>query len=232
VNNQQQTTLLLVRHADVHNPNKILYGRLPRFKLSELGLRQAEVTAQALAEEPITTLYSSPMLRARQTARILATPHPEATLRITYLLDEVLTAWQGRLHSELHAHGFNFYANRLHPTDETIEQVWARVERFIRQARKKHPGETIVGVSHGDPIILTRAYYSGSPLTPETVRLPSIYPGNGVYPGTGSITRLTFSPGLQETYPVSLEYYDPNSQDKPWSHGWVKWTSRQPTPVE
>ncbi len=226
MDNQQQTTILLVRHANVHNPDDILYGRLPRFRLSELGVRQAEATAQALAEEPITTFYSSPRLRARQTARILATPHPEATLRITYLLDEVLTAWQGRPHSELEVHGFNYYANRLHPSDETLEQVWARVERFIKRARKKHTGETVVGISHGDPVILTRAYYSGMPLAIGSLRVPNVYPGNG------SITRLTFSADLRETYPLSLEYYDPNSQDNRWTHGWVKWASRQPMPME
>src|SRR5438874_3906508 len=74
------TTLLLMRHAEVHNPEDILYGRLPRFGLSELGKQQAEVTARALAEEPISTFYTSPQLRARQTARILAAPHPGATL--------------------------------------------------------------------------------------------------------------------------------------------------------
>src|SRR5438094_9831085 len=89
-------TLYLVRHTDVHNPRDVLYGRLPRFRLSDLGRKQAETTAQALAEEPIAAFYTSPRLRARQTTRILAMPHPDAVVHITRLLDEVLTAWQGR----------------------------------------------------------------------------------------------------------------------------------------
>ncbi len=56
----RSTTLYIVRHTDVHNPADILYGRLPRFRLSDLGLQQAERTAQVLAEEPVAAFYSSP----------------------------------------------------------------------------------------------------------------------------------------------------------------------------
>src|SRR5438552_15005831 len=137
---QGNTILHFVRHTDVHNPRDILYGRLPRFRLSDLGLKQAEATAEALAEEPIAAFYSSPRLRARQTARIIAAPHPGARVRLTRLLDEVRTSWQGRPHSELEAHRFDFYRRRLHPTDEYLEEVWARVRKFVQRVRKRHPG--------------------------------------------------------------------------------------------
>jgi broad specificity phosphatase PhoE len=211
-----RTTLLLVRHTDVHNPADVLYGRLPRYRLSDLGLKQAEVTAVALAEEPITVFYTSPRIRARQTARLLAMPHPVARVRVTKLLDEVRTTWQGRPNSELEVHNFNFYA-RLDPTDETLEDVWQRVERLVRLIRKRHAGEMVVGVSHGDPIVIARAVYSGMPLALESLRRPNLYPGKG------SITRLTFPSSLRDTYPISIEYYDPNSEGEPWSHGWVSW---------
>ncbi len=214
---QQQTTLLFIRHTDVHNPADVLYGRLPRFGLSGLGLEQAENTALVLTNEPISTFYTSPRLRARQTARIIAGQHPHARIRVTHLLDEVLTAWQGRPHSELEELGFDFYANRLHPTDETLEAVWTRVHAFIRRTRKGHPGETVAAISHGDPVILVRAFYSGLPVAIESLRKPHIYPGKG------SITRLTFSLDVHETYPRSLEYYDPNGDGEPWSDKWVEW---------
>jgi broad specificity phosphatase PhoE len=216
---QQSTTLLLVRHAQVHNPRDILYGRLPRYRLSETGLQQAEATAAALAEEPITTFYTSPRLRARQTTRIIAGPHPDAAIHTSRLLDEVLTGWQGRPHSDLEAHGFNFYGNPLNSEDESLEDVWARLQKFVTRVRKRHPGEIVVGVSHGDPVMLARALYLKQPLALESLRLPNIYPG------TGSITRFTFPADLQETYPLSVEYYDPNAAaaglEGPWAHGWT-----------
>jgi len=213
---QAPTILYIVRHTDVHNPQDILYGRLPRFRLSTEGLHQDEVTASVLSEEPVSVFYTSPRLRARQTTRILAMPHPDVPVHVTRLLDEVLTAWQGRPHVDLEAHSFNFYANRLAPSDETLEQVWQRVQRFVRRARKRHPGEMVVAVTHGDPVMLTRAGYLGMPITIESLRRPNLYVGKG------SLTRLTFPADLRQTYPLSVEYYDPNSQDGPWSHGWVK----------
>ena len=67
-----QTDILFIRHAEVMNPDNVFYARLARFKLSEQGLKDAEAAAAALAEEPLAAIYTSPMLRAKQTARIIA----------------------------------------------------------------------------------------------------------------------------------------------------------------
>ena len=215
VESDMQTTLIFVRHTEVHNPNDILYGRLPRFRLSDLGLKQAEKTAQVLAEEPVATFYSSPQLRARQTARILSQPHPDARMRITQLLNEVRTSWQGRPHVDLEPIEFDFYSNPLAPDDECPEQLWERISRFVRIARRRHAGETIVAVSHGDVAVLTRAGFLRMPIEVASMRLPNVYPGHG------SLTRLTFGPDPKETYPLRVQYYDPNGTDPRWSLGWV-----------
>lgn len=209
-------TILLVRHTDVHNPGDVLYGRLPRFGLSALGERQAEVTALALAEEPVSIFYTSPQLRARQTARVISLAHPGAPLHVTRLLAEVLTGWQGRPHSDLEAIGFNFYDNPVNAEDESIGDIWRRIEKFMERARRKHRGETVVGVTHGDVAMLARAVYLRQPLSVTSLRHPNVYPGKG------SITRLLFSDKAQETYPVRVDYYDPNSDDTRWSQGWVE----------
>jgi broad specificity phosphatase PhoE len=169
-----------------------------------------------LAEEPITNIYSSPQLRARQTARILAQPHPDAQVHITKLLAEVLTGWQGRPHSELEVIHFGFYEHPINPEDETIKDVWERTRRFVDLARRRHVGQTVVGVTHGDSVIIAQAGYLGKPLELASLRHPNVYPGNG------SITRLVFGPDRHETYPLSVEYYDPNSPDPALSSGWVR----------
>jgi broad specificity phosphatase PhoE len=218
----ETTILLFVRHTDVQNPRDILYGRLPRFGLSDLGREQAEVTAAVLAEEPVTHIYTSPRLRARQTARILAQPHPDAQLHVSRLIDEVRTGWQGRPHSELDLLSFNFYEHRLLQDDETIEEVWARIGRFVRLVRRRHAGETVVAVSHGDPIFMARSFYLRMPVGIASIRRPNVYPGKG------SITRLRFPAELAETYPSSLDYYAPNgnqhADEVPGVGGWYIYT--------
>ena len=67
-----RTTVHLVRHGEVHNPTKVLYGRLPGFRLSDTGLEQAEVVARFLSDRDVVTIVSSPLERAQQTAAPLA----------------------------------------------------------------------------------------------------------------------------------------------------------------
>tara|TARA_B100000902_G_scaffold185948_1_gene178329 strand:- start:155 stop:790 length:636 start_codon:yes stop_codon:yes gene_type:complete len=64
--------LHFIRHGEVYNPDKILYGRLDGFKLSPKGLLMAERTARALSTRPITKIYSSPLQRARESAAPLS----------------------------------------------------------------------------------------------------------------------------------------------------------------
>ncbi|WP_026037708.1 histidine phosphatase family protein [Salinibacterium sp. PAMC 21357] len=59
----------LVRHGEVHNPDRILYGRLPGYHLSELGHRMADLAAASLADRPLTALYASPLQRAQESAQ-------------------------------------------------------------------------------------------------------------------------------------------------------------------
>src|SRR5262249_56679907 len=75
------TTLYFVRHTEVHNPRDLFYGRLPRFRISARGREQAERVADYLADEPIVAVYTSPLLRARQTAQVIAARHPGVPLR-------------------------------------------------------------------------------------------------------------------------------------------------------
>ena len=65
-------TVHLLRHGEVHNPDHVLYGRLPGFRLSELGERQAVAAATWLARRDIAYLVASPLERAQQTAAPLA----------------------------------------------------------------------------------------------------------------------------------------------------------------
>ncbi len=178
-----ETKIYLVRHGDVHNPNDVVYGRLPRFGLSALGRHQAARAAEVLAGEQILAIYTSPRLRARQTAAAIAIHHSSARLHTTALLDEIRTSWQGSAATALGKY-FNFYEPQQKPTDETIADVFARLRRLVNKLRQRHRGGRVVCVSHGDPIIAARTGYSGLPLTFENLRQD--------YPERASLTILTF----------------------------------------
>ena len=63
-----RTVVHVLRHGEVHNPEKVLYGRLPGYRLSELGVQMAKAAAQAVADKDITHVVASPLERAQQTA--------------------------------------------------------------------------------------------------------------------------------------------------------------------
>ena len=69
------TTVHLVRHGEVHNPERILYGRRPGYRLTDRGEQMADLVAAHLAENDVTLIRSSPMLRAQQTAAPIAAAH-------------------------------------------------------------------------------------------------------------------------------------------------------------
>ena len=80
------TTIYLVRHGEVHNPEQIIYGRLPGFGLSTKGREQVEAAATALEKlKPFDVLYSSPLQRAQESAALLT-----ARLQMPILEDELL----------------------------------------------------------------------------------------------------------------------------------------------
>jgi broad specificity phosphatase PhoE len=179
----RQTTVLLVRHAEVHNPRLVLYGRLPRFRLSDAGLRDAGLLAERLADRPVAAIYSSPLLRARQTAEAIATHHPDAARHRSTLLHEVGSAWQGRPFASFPP-GFNTFDNHIDDSDESMAAIRDRMLRFVRRCAVRHPGQTVVAVSHGDPITILRVSLLGVPLTVPAIR-------GDIYAPLGSITEIT-----------------------------------------
>ncbi|MBI5876109.1 MAG: histidine phosphatase family protein [Chloroflexi bacterium] len=200
----KRTTLYFVRHGEVYNPKDVLYARLPRFRLSERGVQEAETTARYLKRKPIKALYSSPMLRARQTAKILQNYHPQAPVHITRRLIEVKTSYQGEPRAVLQSIGWNFYDNRRHPGDEGREDILNRMLKELSLTRRRHSGQDVVWVAHGDPVIILTLWGQGRPLTDLHQ-----YKGH-TYIGHASVTAFTFEPGRE--LPVQVEYTDPNAK--------------------
>jgi broad specificity phosphatase PhoE len=164
------TTIWLARHGEVHNPSNVLYGRLPRMDLSPEGRRQAQALNSFLAERPLAAIYSSPMLRARRTAETIRASHPDLPrVRIDTDLQEIRSGWQGEPLADLEAINWDFYSHPRQPDDESLAIIQARMQRWLDRMLRRHSGAEVVGVSHGDPILILAGTLMGLPLDPERI---------------------------------------------------------------
>ncbi len=75
----------LIRHGEVHNPDGVLYGRLPHFRLSDQGHKMAEAAAADLKSQGrrITSIVASPLLRTRESAE-----HVESIFGVRPTIDD------------------------------------------------------------------------------------------------------------------------------------------------
>ncbi len=191
----------LIRHGEVHNPERILYGRLPRFRLTENGRRQAMAAGKRLIGLPIDVVFSSPMLRARQTAGEMIRFNPHLRLRISKLINEVCTSYEGRPGAEIDALDGDVYTG-AEACDEQPQDIVDRTRRFILRMRRQFPGGRVAAVTHGDVITFTVLWAKGFEITPrnKTRLLQAGYPEP--YPAYASITTLTYASSLPGEIPV------------------------------
>ncbi len=185
------TLIYLVRHGSVQNPQGVLYGRLPGFHLSEEGKAQAAAAAEALRGVPLAALYSSPQTRAVETAEAILRCHQKlAPVRLTDLLNEVYTPYQGKVLADLRRPGWDLYAG-VKPPYENPAEILARVQRFLAQVRQEYPGQQVAGVTHGDPISFTILWAKGEKDLHARHHLDRLGLADH-YPAPASITTLTY----------------------------------------
>jgi len=162
--------LILVRHGLTDwNENGRLMGRSD-VEINARGRTQAERVARALASRAIEAIYSSPQLRARQTAAPLAEAAHQ-TVVIEPELDEVWLsdAWKGKTVSELRGDDAleRIIEDPTYRSDaiEPIAEVQTRTVAACEHLRELHAGGTVVVVSHGDPLRVIVAHYLGLDLS-------------------------------------------------------------------
>lgn len=201
-----RTTVHLVRHGEVYNPTKVLYGRLPGFRLSQTGLAQAEVVAKFLTGRDVVKVISSPLERARQTAAPLAKAYgleveidPRIIESSNYFEGGVVEPGPGIL---LHPQHWHALRNPFTPSwGEPYKTVAARVMAAVDDARGAARGHEVVLVSHQLPVFVTRRAAEGRPMWHRPDRRQC---------ALASVTSLVFqeSPGGGE--PAYVRYCEPN----------------------
>ncbi len=156
-----RTIVHLVRHGEVYNPGHVLYGRMPGFKLSDLGVQMAQLAADYLADRDLVHLVSSPLERAQQTIEPLA---ERAHLPVT-LDDRVIEAdndFEGMTvgASPQQLLKPRFWPKLINPTKpswgEPYAQIATRMRSAIADARTAAEGHEAVIVSHQLPVWTAR----------------------------------------------------------------------------
>ena len=163
------TIVHLVRHGEVHNPGKILYGRLPGYRLTERGQAMARLVADHLAEADIALVRSSPLLRAQQTAAPIAAAHSLPVSQDQRLI-EALNHFEGHRMGHGQARltdprNWRYFVNPFRPSwgEPYVEQV-RRVTAAVHEARAEAEGHEAVLVLHQLPIWVTRRSAENRPL--------------------------------------------------------------------
>ncbi|GGC76464.1 histidine phosphatase family protein [Hoyosella rhizosphaerae] len=164
-----RTIVHLVRHGEVHNPNGILYGRLPGFKLSENGQEQARAVAKALEGHDITHVVASPLLRAQQTAAPIAGPHGLAVATDEDLLEaenefEGLRVSVGDGALGRPRHWWKLRDPFTPSWGEPYLQIAHRMLAAVNTARAAAAGHEAVCVSHQLPVWSLRRFLQGQRL--------------------------------------------------------------------
>ena len=164
------TTVYLVRHSDVENPQSVLYGHLDGFPLSELGRRRAEALAGRLAGSGIRRIVSSPLERAQETARIIAGGLPEpVAIEIDAALREAEFSryLQGVRFWMVPLLRPRWYLHKVRrgmvPGDEAIADLGGRVLDVARRVAAETPDRTSALVSHADPLQAAWILLDGRP---------------------------------------------------------------------
>lgn len=152
------TRFILLRHGQAEGNRELRYLGATDAPLTELGREQARRLAAAVRPFRLAAIYSSPLVRARETARALT---DDTGLPVT-LRDDLremdFGAWEGRTRAAVLAEypdllaAWETSAEVAPPGGESLAAVGVRIVAGANTLAAAHPGETVALVSHVGPI--------------------------------------------------------------------------------
>lgn len=163
------TIVHLVRHGLVHNPEKILYGRIPGYRLSERGRNMAHAVAKDFADHDVAYLAASPLQRAQETAAPIA-KSTGLELQTDDRLLEAGNQFEGRHIKGIRSELWNpklwpLLKNPSIPSwGEPYTEIRDRMWEAVDTARDKARGHEAILVSHQLPIVMLQRDAMGLPL--------------------------------------------------------------------
>jgi broad specificity phosphatase PhoE len=201
VSEPTRTKVHVLRHGEVHNPGKILYGRLPDFHLSELGRQMAKAAAETLAARDVTYVVASPLERAQETAAPIAAEF-KLDIATDIRLIESANFFEGKKVSVgdgAFTNPRNWWVLRdpITPSwGEPYLQIAQRMFAAVQAARVAAEGHEAVCVSHQLPIWTLRRYVEKKRLWHDPRRRQC---------GLASLTTFLF----EGSTVVGMEYSEP-----------------------
>jgi broad specificity phosphatase PhoE len=154
------TVVHLLRHGEVHNPDHVLYGRLPGYHLSANGRMMAAAAADYFEGRPVAAIFASPLERAQETAQPVA-----ERLGLPIITDDRLIESGNVLEGKsvslaslgLNPRNWRYLWNPFQPSwGEPYTQIVGRVRQVVDRARDASRGREAVCVSHQLPIWVSR----------------------------------------------------------------------------
>lgn len=153
------TKVILVRHGQTLWNHEMKYQGHTDIALTAAGIRQAELVAERLADEPLAAVYASDLSRAYVTAEHIAAKHGLPVASVPALREICFGEWEGLTYDGINEQWPGMleklytYADEVEiPGGESFRIVKERAYAAVCELVNKHPGETIAIVSHGGTI--------------------------------------------------------------------------------
>jgi broad specificity phosphatase PhoE len=159
-------TIHFVRHGEVHNPEKILYGLQPGWRLSDRGNEMAAVIGEWSTKLDLGAIHSSPLQRAQETVAPIIAKH-KLSLTTDKNLIEASNIFEGKkfeLGSGVlrHPSSWRYLYNPWKPSwGEPYDQLISRMLKGLFAARDAAGGKDAICISHQLPIWILRSAVEG-----------------------------------------------------------------------
>jgi probable phosphomutase (TIGR03848 family) len=167
---RRPTLVLLVRHGRTPTTGRVLPGRAAGLSLAPAGREEAERVAERIgALRKIDAVYASPLERTRETAAPIARALGQRVRTHRGLLECDFGAWTGASLARLMKKPEWTTVQRApssfrFPGGESFTEMQTRIVTALDDIRGRHPGGTVVCVSHADPIKAAVAHALGTHL--------------------------------------------------------------------
>lgn len=199
------------RHGQVHNPEGVLYGRLPGYGLSELGHQMAKRMSQYWSDVPLTHLRTSPLQRAQETLAPTAALRPELEIVVDERVIEAANKFEGMVFGRdnkalRNPRMIKHVLNPLKPSwGEPYKDIAARMNAAILDAaRDAGPGGQALVVSHQLPIWIARRFAEGhSGVHDPRRRQCTLCSVTSFTVRDGIITEVSYAEPVADLLPVS-----------------------------
>ena len=151
----------------------------------------------------VVAVFSSPLLRARQTAEQILSTQPRLKLRQSKLLLEIHSPWDGKPAAVVDRRKDDIYSGSG-PQFEQPRDVALRIRQFFKRVLRDYSGEHVAAVTHGDVIAFAVLWANRAELSARKKAALHKFGITDGYPATASITTFLYDSDSVDDQPRIL----------------------------